>query len=234
MTYDQFQAKYLGKPIDYDGTAGVQCVDLADQYLKDVFGITGVWVQGARDFYNNFASYPVLVKNFDRIPNTRDLIIKKGDIVVWNGGTWGHIAVGNGEGNIDWFVSLEQNTLGRHEPTQLVKHYYNNSSGVDGCWPVLGVLRAKDQSKVLGDKPILDKGSCYKFGDKTVGSLAVKELLRLAKDKKLISISTKIDDTKTYDDGAVKAVQELQKKWGYKETGEAGENFVKKLYAVLK
>ena len=150
MTYDQFQAKYLGKPIDYDGTAGVQCVDLADQYLKDVFGITGIWVNGARDFYNNFESYPALVKNFNRIPNTRDLIIKKGDIVVWNGGTWGHIAVGDGKGNIDWFESLEQNTLGKHEPTQLVVHYYNNNSGVDGCWPVLGVLRAKDQSKVLG------------------------------------------------------------------------------------
>lgn len=150
MTYDQFEKKYLGKAVDYDGVAGVQCVDLADQYLKDVFGITGVWVNGARDFYNKFSSYPALVKNFDRIPNTRDLVIKKGDIVIWNGGTWGHVAIGTGDGTIDWFTSLEENTLGRHEKTQIVKHYFNGHGSADGCNPVAGVLRAKDQTKVLG------------------------------------------------------------------------------------
>ena len=137
MTYDQFQAKYLGKAVDYDGVAGVQCVDLADQYLKDCFGITNVWVQGARDFYNNFASYPALVNAFTRVANTRDLVIEKGDLVVWGGGSWGHIAIGNGQGDKDWFVSLEENTRGRHEPTQLVKHYFAGSGADDGCNPVL-------------------------------------------------------------------------------------------------
>ena len=150
MTYDEFEQKYLGKAIDYDGVAGVQCVDLVDQYLKDVFGITGIWVNGARELYSNFEKYPALVKAFNRIPNTRDLVIKKGDIVVWSGGTWGHTAVGNGEGDIDWFVSLEQNTRGKHEKTQLVKHYFNKRTGDDYCHPVSGVLRAKDQSIVLG------------------------------------------------------------------------------------
>ena len=56
-------------------------------------------------------------------------------------------------------------------------------------------------------------------------------MLRLAYGKKLISV--KIDDDKTYDEEAVKAVKELQKKWGYKETGRAGAEFVKKLYSVL-
>lgn len=158
MTYDQFQAKYLGKAVDFDGVAGVQCVDLADQYLKDVFGITGVWVNGAREFYTNFNSYPALVKAFDRIPNTRGLIVQKGDIVIWSGGTWGHVAIGNGEGNKDWFVSLEENTLGKHEKVQLVKHYFSGKSGNDGCNPVAGVLRAKDQAKVLGET---EKGTTY-------------------------------------------------------------------------
>ena len=149
-SYDEFEKAYLGVGIDYDGVAGYQCVDVVDQYWKDVFDITGVWCNGARDFYNNFNSYPALVKNFDKIPNTRDLVVKKGDIVIWGGGTWGHVAIGNGEGNIDWFVSLEQNTLGRREKTQLIKHYFNSSAANDCCNPVLGVLRAKDQSKVLG------------------------------------------------------------------------------------
>lgn len=148
--YDNFEKKYKGKPVDYDGVAGVQCVDLADQYLKDCFGITGVWVTGARDLYNKFSTYPALVKAFTKIENTRALVVEKGDIVIWGGGTWGHVAIGNGEGNIDWFISLEQNTLGRHEPAQLVKHYFNNKSGNDGCWPVLGVLRPKTTA-IKGD-----------------------------------------------------------------------------------
>lgn len=149
-SYDEFEKAYLGVGIDYDGIATYQCVDVVDQYWKDLFDITGVWCDGAKDLYNNFNNYPALVKNFDRIPNTRELVVQKGDIVIWGGGTWGHVAIGNGEGNIDWFVSLEQNTLGRREKTQLVKHYFNNSAANDCCNPVLGVLRAKDQSKVLG------------------------------------------------------------------------------------
>lgn len=150
LNYDQFEKKYLGKAVDYDGTAGVQCVDLADQYFKDCFGITGVWVNGAKDFYNNFNSYPALVKAFNRIANTRDLVVQKGDVVIWGGGSWGHVAIGDGNGNIDWFTSIEQNTLGRHEPTQRVKHYFNNRTGNDGCYPVLGVLRPKDQARIQG------------------------------------------------------------------------------------
>ena len=234
MTYNEFERKYLGKAVDFDGSAGVQCVDLADQFFVDVIGMkvdnTFPWVSGARDFYNKFNSYPALVKNFDRIANSKSLICKKGDVVIWGGGTWGHVAIADGNGNIDWFTSIEQNTLGKHEPTQRIKHYYNNKTGVDCAWPVLGVLRAKDQTKING-LPILDTGSCYKKGDKTVGSLAVKELLRLAKVKKLHSIT--VTETKEYDDTAVNAVKALQKSWGYKQTGQTGENFVKMIYASL-
>jgi hypothetical protein len=157
----------------------VQCVDLVDQYLKDVFGITGVYCSGAKDLYNNFNSYPALVKNFDRIANSRSFVVKKGDILIWGGGTWGHCGLGTGEGNIDWFNSLEENTFGRHEPTQIVKHYFNSTSGADYVNPFLGVLRAKDQSKVTGlpnPGSVLDKTG-FKKGDKTNGVLATKELL---------------------------------------------------------
>lgn len=142
MTYDEFEKKYIGKAVDYDGVAGVQCVDLVDQYLDNCFGITGVWCDGAKDLYNNFETYPALVKAFDRIPNTRDLIVQKGDIVIWGGGSWGHTGIGNGEGDKDWFVTLEENTLGQHEPTQLVKHRFDN----DIANPCLGVLRPKTMS----------------------------------------------------------------------------------------
>lgn len=149
MTFDQFVAKYNGKAVDFDGTAGVQCVDLVDQYLKDVFGITGIWVQGARDFYNKFSNYPALVKTFDRVPNTASLVAQKGDIVIWNGGTYGHCAIADGVGNVSAFYSYEQNTMGRHEPTQRVYHKYANKTGYDCCSPVSGVLRAKPEYQHL-------------------------------------------------------------------------------------
>lgn len=142
MTYDEFEKKYIGKAVDYDGVAGVQCVDLVDQYLDNCFGITGIWCDGAEDLYNNYETYPALVKAFDRVPNTRDLVIQKGDIVIWGGGSWGHTGIGNGEGDKDWFVTLEENTLGQHEPTQLVKHRFDN----DIANPCLGVLRPKEMS----------------------------------------------------------------------------------------
>lgn len=232
MTYNEFEKKYLGKAVDFDGSAGVQCVDLADQYFTDVIGIKLAempWVSGARDFYNKFSSFPALVKNFDRIPNTRELVARKGDVVIWQGGSWGHVAIANGQGDKDWFMSIEQNTLGRHEPVQLVKHCYSSRTGADGCYPVLGVLRPKDQSKVLGE---LDTGSCYKLGETTVGALAVKEMLRLAYVIKLHTV--KVTDTKVYDQSAVDAVNVLQRRWGYNETGRAGENFVRKLFEALK
>ncbi len=133
LTYDEFEKKYLGKAVDYDGMAGVQCVDLFDQYIKDCFGITGVWCVGAKDFYHKFDSYPALKKAFDRIPNTEDLIVQKGDAVIWDSGTWGHIAIGTGEGTKDWFRSLEENTLARHEPTQIVKLFCESRQAYPAC-----------------------------------------------------------------------------------------------------
>ena len=91
---------------------------------------------------------------------------------------------------------------------------------------------AAPSDKPEDDKRILDTGSCYKPGETTVGALAVKELLRLAYDKRLIRI--RVNDTKVYDEQTVKAVKALQKRWGYEQTGGAGENFVRKLYSALR
>lgn len=219
MTYDEFEKKYLGKAVDFDGVAGVQCVDLVDQYLKDCFGITGVWCNGAKDLYNNFASYPALVKTFDRVPNTPDLIVRKGDIVIWGGGSWGHTGIGTGEGNVDWFVSLEENTLGQHEPTQKVRHTFAN----DISNPCLGVLRPKNTPG--GSAEPLDTEIWYRKGDKDKsgehGIFCVKQRLK--------AIGYKVDDSGGFGDGTEHAVRDLQRIWGYRQTGEVGQNFVKRL-----
>ena len=217
MTYDEFEKKYLGKAVDFDGVAGVQCVDLVDQYLKDCFGIEGVWCNGAKDLYNNFASYPALVSAFDRAPNTPDLVVRKGDIVIWGGGSWGHTGIGTGEGNVDWFVSLEENTLGRHEPTQKVKHWFAN----DISNPCLGVLRPKNTHG--GSSSPLDTDIWYRKGDKDKsgehGIFCVKQRLK--------AIGYKVDDSGGFGDGTEHAVRDLQRIWGYKPTGEIGAGFVR-------
>lgn len=80
-------------------------------------------------------------------------------------------------------------------------------------------------------KKVLDtKG--YEKGDNTIGVLSMKQLIILAKDKGLITQS--VNNDSIFGDGTEKAVNQLLKKWGYKETGIAGENFIKKLGTVLK
>lgn len=219
MNYIEFEAKYLGKPVDFDGVVGVQCVDLVDQYLKDCFGIEGVWCNGAKDLYNNFSSYPALVKAFDRVPNTPDLIVREGDIVIWGGGSWGHTGIGTGHGTVDWFITLEENTLGRHEPTQLVKHWFAN----DIANPCLGVLRPKKTpggtSKPMDTEVWYRKGDKDKDGDHAI--FAIKQRMK--------ALGCKVDDTGGFGSGTETAVRELQQKWGFEPTGEIGEKFVKRV-----
>lgn len=224
MTYDEFEKKYLGVPVDFDGVAGVQCVDLVDQYLKDCFGIEGVWCNGAKDLYNNFSSYPSLVKAFDRVPNTPDLVVREGDIVIWGGGSWGHTGIGSGHGTVDWFITLEENTLGQHEPTQLVKHWFNS----DICNPCLGVLRPKSAKPKKPAEP-MDTEVWYKRGDGGKEALDDEKHAIFAIKQRMKALGCKVDDTGGFGGGTETAVKELQQSWGFEPTGEIGENFVRKV-----
>lgn len=225
MNHNEFIKKYNGKGIDYDGVAGVQCVDLIKFYLRDVFSISaGAWGD-AHAYYDNYNNLPLLKSNFERIPNTPSFVPKKGDIVVWsvslNGG-WGHIAIATGEGNTSTFYSYDQNWNGRNDPCTKVRHTYSH---------VLGVLRAKDQSKITGVKvlPVLDKRGC-KLGDKNTGVLAIKCLLLLACK---LGMTSKVAKDAGYGKGTQIAVNALLRKWGYKPNGIAGVNFIKRLHSEI-
>lgn len=143
MTFDEYFKTRVGKGIDYDGSYGVQCFDLANDYAVKVLGgkqFIGMW---AYEIYTNYASQPSKAL-FEKIANTPSFVPKKGDIVVWSktlNGRAGHVAVCTGEGNTSYFYSYDQNWAGRNDPVTLVKHSYDH---------VLGVLRPKDQAKVLG------------------------------------------------------------------------------------
>lgn len=98
------------------------------------------------------------------------------------------------------------------------RSYYN--------YPWNCVLRYPEATEKVLDK----KG--YKKGQATIGVLAFKQLIILAKAKKLITQGVNNDNK--FGEGTEKAVNLLLKKWGYKQTGIAGENFIKKLGAELK
>ena len=98
-----------------------------------------------------------------------------------------------------------------------IRSYYN--------YPWNCVLRLPTET------PILDK-SGYKKGNKTIGVLAFKQLILIAKKKDLITAD--INNDKSFGNGTEKAVNELLKKWGYRQTGIAGSKFIKKLGEVLR
>lgn len=101
------------------------------------------------------------------------------------------------------------------------RSYYN--------YPWNAVLRYPEAAKPA--EKVLDKKG-YKKGQATIGVLALKQLIILAKAKKLISQGVNNDNK--FGEGTEEAVNILLKKWGYKQNGIAGENFIKKLGAELK
>lgn len=136
MTFNKWVKENLGKGIDYDGTYGVQCVDLAKHYIKNVLGVTPQSIGNAIEYYNKRKTSEYLTKNFKWIDNTEEFIPKKGDLCVFTSKSGnGHISVATGEGTTSYFYSYDQNfPKAKHEPMTKIKHSYTS---------FLGVLRPK-------------------------------------------------------------------------------------------
>lgn len=136
MTFEKWVSQNLGKSIDYDGVYGVQCVDLAKHYIKNVLGVKPESIGNAIEYYNKRKTSEYLTKNFKWIDNTAEFIPKKGDLCVFTSKSGnGHISVATGEGTTSYFYSYDQNyPKSKHEPMTLVKHSYTS---------FLGVLRPK-------------------------------------------------------------------------------------------
>lgn len=92
MTFQEFIDEYEGKKVDWDGRYDAQCVDLARQYINDVWktpqfrpvvGAKNIWEAVDEDYYI-------------KIPNTPTGVPENGDILVWDatpGNVWGHVAM---------------------------------------------------------------------------------------------------------------------------------------------
>jgi hypothetical protein len=131
MTYQEFLNKWNNKSLDFDGYYGYQCMDLWQQYNKDVVGGPHIPAPYAKDVWEKNL-YPK--DKYIKISNTPDGVPQKGDVVIWagaaNGGA-GHIAVFY-QGDVWKFTSFDQNWNGSYCHFQ--SHNYNY---------VLGWLRPK-------------------------------------------------------------------------------------------
>ena len=92
---------------------------------------------------------------------------------------------------------------------------------------ILKTLGIEDKPKAL---PILET-SGYKKGDNTIGGLALKELLLLA--KKVGINKYNVDENSIIGDGTIKAINYLLGQWGYQQKGIAGAKFIKRLRAEI-
>ena len=130
MKLKEFIAKYNGKKLDYDNAYGIQCLDLFNQYLVDVFGITQPIklfpVASAYQLYDRASKTDL----FEKIPNDPYAIPKAGDIIVWKKTAnlpHGHVAIFV-SGDVMKFESFDQNwPLG--SVCGIVKHNYNDVAG---------------------------------------------------------------------------------------------------------
>ena len=156
MTFEKWVKQNIGKGIDYDGAYGVQCVDLAKHYIKNVLGINPQSIGNAIEYYNKRKTSEYLTKNFKWIDNTAEFIPKKGDLCVFTSKSGhGHISVATGKGTTSYFYSYDQNfPKAKHEPMTLIKHSYNS---------FLGVLRPKNQANIGAEKkkPVASTKTVY-------------------------------------------------------------------------
>lgn len=143
MKLDAFIKKYLGRAVDYDGTAGAQCVDLIKMYLKYVLGITPKSIGNAHAYFDNFSLHSFLNKNFVKIKNSPNFVPMKGDVCVWSKkmNKYGHVAIATGAGDTNKFISYDMN-WGAKE-LRMIEHNYNY---------FLGVLRPIDRTNIDGKR----------------------------------------------------------------------------------
>lgn len=128
MTFDQFIALHNGRYVEMGGSINAQnqCVDLANAYIKQVLNEEIILGTNAEDFPSKCMGF------CDWIPNQPSLVPENGDIVIWDTGAYGHIAIFI-EGNQRGFTSFDQNyPVGT--PCHKQKHNYNG---------VIGWLRPK-------------------------------------------------------------------------------------------
>lgn len=119
MNIDTFIERWTGKPITWNGFT--QCVALARQYCKEAYGYSFPGVQGAINIWD------LPFKGFTKIKHEVGSGPEKGDIVIFKGNTYGHVAIAL-KSTRRSITSFDQNFPKGSLP-RLVTHTYKNVIG---------------------------------------------------------------------------------------------------------
>lgn len=103
--------------VDTDGYYGKQCMDSYNYYCNNVLNLQNVGASCAKEILNN----PNIMNNVERINNYPEFVPQKGDIAVWTGGQYGHVAICLGEGDVNRFKTIDQNW----KPQQLTEEWHD-------------------------------------------------------------------------------------------------------------
>ena len=108
MTYQQFRDKYNGQYLDYDGSYGSQCWDLAQYYNVEVLNVPDYVLSGCG--YVNNMLYPPKRADLDAYFDEIDVhTMGAGDVCIWDNPT-PHIAIfDHWDGNQNWYFSQNPN-----------------------------------------------------------------------------------------------------------------------------
>ena len=122
--------------VDTDGYYGKQCMDLYNYYCNNVLELKNVGASYAKGILNN----PNIMNNVERIDNYLEFIPQKGDIAVFCGGQYGHVAICLGEGDINNFKTIDQNW----KEQQLTEEWHSYT-----YMTPLVFLRPKNQKNII-------------------------------------------------------------------------------------
>ena len=140
MKFNEFVNKMIVQGgIDKDGRYGKQCVDLYNYYMVNVVGLEDG--KTGADCAKNILNNAYVMANVERINNYLEFTPQKGDIAVWTGSQYGHVAICLGVNDgIETFKSLDQNWISQ----KLTEEWHNYTY----MSPIV-FLRPKNQSNII-------------------------------------------------------------------------------------
>lgn len=119
MKFDEYiNWRISNGEVDLDGAYGYQCMDLYNEYCQKVLELTG---NTGADYAKNIIHNQYVKENFEFIYNYPDFVPQKGDVAVWLGGTYGHVAICLGPADLNTFITLDQNWV----PQKLTQEFHN-------------------------------------------------------------------------------------------------------------
>lgn len=146
MLFTKWVKENLGKKIDFDNYAGVQCVDLIKSYIYNVLGIEPQAIGNAIDYYKKRKTIKYLKDNFIPFDYEKGFKFQRGDIIVLKGNSsYGHIAVCEGKYNNSGVYAYDENYKGSGEGMTLRFFDY------DGYYQFKCILRPKNQKNIDED-----------------------------------------------------------------------------------